>query len=182
MTAATIERIPLSDLVMTWEFQRLTPQQQIWVRAYLGSGETAGTFDAFAATRIAYPAAAMQNLAARSCQIQSHAKVRHLLNIYFGHPELNEVSPPDRFFKQLKTAIRKSIREDGKLTVATTKAIELYRQCTGEPFEKRKRKAAPEAPKQVIEIPADALGEFKSDAGVIVGYRDAAGKDVYFAR
>jgi hypothetical protein len=119
----------LADLLPSYEWNCMTKAQQTWVRVFLESGEQTGTFDALAATRIAYPAGS--NIVGRSAQIQSHPKVKRLLAIYFGRP-LNEDDP---FFAELKRAIRKSIRRDGGLSDNTVTAIRFYEKHAGKKLE-----------------------------------------------
>ena len=131
MSSAITERcVPLSEIVPRPDFQGMTVAQQAWVRAYLTSGETTGTYDAIAATRAAYPATSAQHLSSRACHVQSHKKVKHILNIAFGQPE----TELDLILSDLGRALRKSIRNDikkgGSLSIATTRALDFYERHT----------------------------------------------------
>jgi hypothetical protein len=116
----------LADLKPAFEYQCLTPRQRLFVDTLLTSGESSGTYDALLATRVAYPDARPSSVVVRASQVQSHPKVRRLLNIYFGRPE----AEPDPFFDELKRAIRKTIKRDG-ITIAVQRAISFYVAKTG---------------------------------------------------
>jgi hypothetical protein len=116
----------LADLLPCFEFQCLTPRQRVWVETLLTSGETTGTYDTLLATRTAFPDARPRSIVVRASQVQSHLKVRRLLNIYFGRPE----EGADPFFDELKKAIRKTIKRDG-ITIAVQRAISFYVAKTG---------------------------------------------------
>src|SRR5271156_2284403 len=117
-------RVPLSDIVLLPEFQSANAAQQLFVRLYLGVGETTGKYDAVAATRAAYPKCSEDNLSTRSSHVLSHKRIREILAIAFGKPTLTSVLPG------LDQAIQRSIKSDmkggGGLSVATTRAITFY--------------------------------------------------------
>jgi hypothetical protein len=119
--------LSLADLKPAFEYQCLTPRQRVFIDTLLTLGESSGTYDALLATRVAFPNARPSSIVVRASQVQSHPKVKRLLNIYFGRPEVDD----DPFFDELKAAIRKSIRRDGGLSVATLKAIQFYEARTG---------------------------------------------------
>jgi hypothetical protein len=121
----TIERVPFSEIATRPDYQSLTVAQQMWIRVYLLSGERLGTYDALSATKLAYPDTSAKNLASRACHVQSHKKVRHILNIAFGEPE------PQPLLEDLRHAIRKSVRRDGGLSADTTAAIKFYERQSG---------------------------------------------------
>jgi hypothetical protein len=125
-TATQLERVPLSEIITRPDYQSLTPSQQLWVRLYILSGEQTGTYDALTATKVAYPAS-VKSLASRSCHVQSHPKVKHIIRVAFGEPE-NEMEP---IMNDLRRAIRKSIRRDGGLSPDTTVAIKFYERASG---------------------------------------------------
>ncbi len=124
MTHST-ERVPFSEIATRPDYQSLTVAQQMWIRSYLLGGERTGTFDALNATKVAYPATSASSSASRSCHVQSHPGVKHILRVAFGEPE------PDPLLEDLRHAIRKSIRRDGGLSANTTVAIKFYERQSG---------------------------------------------------
>jgi hypothetical protein len=145
-TALSTRTCSLADLMPSYEFQCLTPRQKFWVKTLLESGEKTGTYNFLGATAIAFPDAKNRSLVVRSSQLQSHPKVKRILNIYFGRPETED----DPFFAELKTAIRKSLKRDGGLSVATTRAISLYERLTGVNPTKRVQEAEAEVEPEVV--------------------------------
>lgn len=116
-----------ADLLPSYEFQALSPRQKIWVQTLLESGEKTGTYDFVEATKTAYPDAHGRSIIVRSSQLQSHSKIKEILGIYFGRPE----AECDPFFSELKRAIRRSIKQDGKISTAVQRAITFYAAKTG---------------------------------------------------
>jgi hypothetical protein len=125
-TALSTRTMALADLLPSYEWNCMTAAQRLWVKTFLESGEQTGTFDALAATRVAYPVG--KNIVARAAQVQSHRKVKRILNIYFGRTDTESSDP---FFDELKRAIRKSIRRDGGLSDNTVTVIRFYEKHAG---------------------------------------------------
>jgi len=151
-----------ADLISSWEFQSLTARQKIWVQILLESGEKTGTYDFIRATQTAYPDAHGRSIVVRSSQLQSHSKIKEILGVYFGRPE----SECDPFFSELKRAIRRSIKQDGKISTAVQRAITFYAAKTGM---KALSDDAPETPTVVVPPAKFYVGQIiteKDDAGV----------------
>jgi hypothetical protein len=125
MASSTTERrVSLAEIMSLPEFQSATEGQQLWLKVYLATGEGTGKYDALKATRIAFPKTSAKSLAARSCNIQSHKRVKQILAVAFGRPVMASI------LSGLDVAIRRSIKADmkngGGLSVATTRAVQFY--------------------------------------------------------
>ena len=158
-----------ADLLPSYEFQALSPRQKIWVQTLLESGEKTGTYDFVEATKTAYPDAHGRSIVVRSSQLQSHSKIKEILGIYFGRPE----AECDPFFSELKRAIRRSIKQDGKISTAVQRAITFYAAKTGMSA-LQKESPEPEPEPEEVPVPAkcqvgDRVEEKDQDGIVHVG-------------
>lgn len=142
-TAPATDRLPMSEIIGLPEFQRLTPQQQIFVSCYISSGVRTGTYDALGSIMKAYNVS-MKNAPGLAAQMLGHKKIARILDLHFfgrtDHSELNDL------LAVLCKAIKKSIRHDlkyrGTISVATTKALEFFERQTGKSL-RRSRGANP---------------------------------------
>jgi hypothetical protein len=118
----TTERIDISELIKSAEFQILTRKQQAFVRAYVESGMTTGTYDPLSAVQSAYEVAA-KNAVILSYELLGNRKIKAVLNLHFGRTEF------DSILSDLERTLSKTLKKDakaGSLSVATTKALEFY--------------------------------------------------------
>jgi hypothetical protein len=67
----------------------------------------------------------------RSSQIQSHPKVRSVLNLAFGQPQVEDADVLVTLKHALKKAIRKDIETTGIISDATAKALQVWERKTG---------------------------------------------------
>lgn len=131
-TPPVTERLSMSEIIRLPEFQRLTPQQQIFVSCYISSGIQTGTYDALGSIMKAYNGS-LKNARIMACQMLANKKIARILDLHFfgrtDHSELNDL------LAVLCKAIKKSIRHDlkyrGTISVATTKALEFFERQTG---------------------------------------------------
>jgi hypothetical protein len=120
--STTTERMEISELVKRAEFQILTIKQQTFVRAYVESGMTTGTYDALSAVQSAYEVAA-KNAVILSYELLGNRRIKAVLNLHFGRTEF------DSILTDLERALSKTLKKDakaGSLSVATSKALEFY--------------------------------------------------------
>jgi hypothetical protein len=122
MIEAPTERMEISELVKRAEFQILTIKQQRFVRSYIESGASTGTYDALSAVQSAYQVAA-KNAVILSYELLGNRKIKAVLNLHFGRTEF------DSILTDLERALSKTLKRDaktGSLSVATSKALEFY--------------------------------------------------------
>jgi hypothetical protein len=134
MTKSTqLERISLAGMKTRIEYQSLLPAQRRYVDALLESGESSGTYNFLAATAVAYPSCARnpRSLLVRSSQMQSHPKVRQVLNLAFGQPHVEDADVLVTLKHALKKSIRKDIETTGIISDATAKALQVWERKTG---------------------------------------------------
>jgi hypothetical protein len=134
MTKATqLKRISHADMKTRIEYHALLPAQRKYVDALLETGESSGTYNFLAATAVAYPSCARnpRSLLVRSSQMQSHPKVRQVLNLAFGQPQVEDADVLVTLKVALKKSIRKDIAERGVLSDATAKALQVWEHKTG---------------------------------------------------
>jgi hypothetical protein len=93
--------MPVAELEVRSEWQILTPKQQAFLRAYIHSGVTTGTYDAEGAVRSAYPNVTT-NARIFSYEILANPKIDCILGLHFGW------TVQDRWTK-LKAKRRKSL-------------------------------------------------------------------------
>jgi hypothetical protein len=101
----------------------------------LETGESSGgAYNFLAATAIAYPSCARnpRSLSVRSSQLQSHPRVRQVLNLAFGQPQVKDADVLVTLKCALKKSIRKDIAERGVLSDATAKALQVWERKTGQ--------------------------------------------------
>jgi hypothetical protein len=127
------ERMTLAELQKQVEYQCLLPAQKKFIDVLLLTGAESGTFDFLAAAAVAYPNCMTNHasLAVRSCQLQSHPRVKRVLDMAFGRkPEKT-----DPVMTLLRPALKKAIKHDiatlGTLSDATAKSLQVYEQQTG---------------------------------------------------
>lgn len=150
-----------AELLNSYEFSALTPRQKVWVTTLLESGENTGTYDFIGATTTAFPEAKKRSIVVRTAQLQSHPGIKRILTIYFGRTEPEH----DPFFDELKRAIRKTLKKDGYISVATHRAISFYCAKTG----------LNALPKEESETPTAAVPPAKFYVGQIITEKDDAG-------
>jgi len=129
MTESVIERMELSELVTRAEFQILTPKQQTFVRSYIESGLSTGTYDALAATQAAYEVTS-KNAVSMSYEVLGNKKIKAVLNLHFGRTQF------DSILTDLEGVLSKTLKRDAKmggLSVATSKALEFYERHVQKP-------------------------------------------------
>jgi hypothetical protein len=170
MAATAVEMI--RPAATSWEaFERssvweaLTPQQRLWVVEVLANGG-----DRIAATRVAYHCRTAKTAQILSYEVRKHPTIVAALEAYRGVPRAE-------FLAELRRTIRSAV--DG--SVAQVKAQALYARLAfgvegetdGRPASNSEESAA--APDR--KVPAGARAWVNKD-GVVIGYRDADGKDV----
>jgi hypothetical protein len=128
------ERLTLAELQKRIEYQCLLPAQKKFIDMLLMTGVESGTYDFLVAAGLAYPGCAGNHasLAVRSSQLQSHPRVKRVLDMAFGRkPE----PPADPVMGVLRRALIKSIKHDiatlGMLSDATAKSLQVYQEQTG---------------------------------------------------
>jgi hypothetical protein len=128
------ERLTLAELQKRIEYQCLLPAQKKFIDVLLMTGTESGTFDFLVACAAAYPACVNNHasLVVRSSQVQSHPRVRRVLDMAFGRkPE----TPADPVMGLLRRALIRSIKHDiatwGTISEATATALQVYQQQTG---------------------------------------------------
>jgi hypothetical protein len=120
----TEQRMSLSDLSRTPEFNQLSLKMEKFVAIYLQSLISTGTADVLAAVKGArYNCKSDQNARILGFQLLANPKIVLVLNRFFG------VTPTEAFRKQVQKAI-----SNKKLSVAQVRALELYSNING--FEK----------------------------------------------
>jgi hypothetical protein len=166
---------PLDRLILSEQWTRLTQPQRRWVTEFIASA------DPVKATRLAYRCKSEESARVYSYEIRRHPAVRAAVAVFNGK------SQRDLLIEDLRENIRKS--KPG--SIARTKSLALLARLTlGVDVEMDGRLAShagesAEAPAEAHastpdtdrKVPAGALAWINKD-GVVIGYRDADGKDV----
>ena len=95
----TVERMPLAELELTQEYQRLTPKQKLWVSTYCASGILDGVYDSVAATNVAYRCKSMEVARIMSYSLMQNIRIVAVLNRHFN------TTPIEAFLVQVDRAI-----------------------------------------------------------------------------
>ena len=114
------KRMPLEELQLTEEYQKLTPKQQLWVSTYVGGGICDGRYDPISATRTAYETKTPEIARVMSYSMMANIRIVAVLNRHFG------TSPIEEFLVQLERAIRNKT-----LTQAQIWALKLKSDILG---------------------------------------------------
>ena len=107
-------RMPLSEIRLTPEYQKLTPKQQLFVAAYVDGGLLDGHYDPIAATRTAYECKTPEVARIMSYSLMANIRIVAVLNRHF------QTEPIEEFMVMLDRAINNK-----KLTVAQLNALKL---------------------------------------------------------
>ena len=108
------EKLPLSEIQKTQEFQRATKKQQLFLAIYIAGGVDTGNYDAVEATFVAYKVKDRATAHRMSYAILSSIQILDVLYRHFG------AEPPEAFRVMLRRAIRNK-----HLTPAQVKALRL---------------------------------------------------------
>jgi hypothetical protein len=114
------KRMPVEELRLTPEFQRLTPKQQLFVATYCGGGAADGVYDAIHATRTAYACKSPEVARIMSYSLLQNIRIVAILNRHFNR------EPIEDFLVILDRAI-----QNKKLTVAQIQALKLKCEIMG---------------------------------------------------
>jgi len=95
----TVERMPLAELELTQEYQRLTPKQKLFVSTYVASGILDGIYDSVAATNTAYRCKSMEVARIMSYSLMQNIRIVAVLNRHFN------TTPIEAFLVQVDRAI-----------------------------------------------------------------------------
>ena len=112
--------MPLEELEKTWEFQRLTSKQRLFVQTYCAAGMVDGKYDAVAAIQTAYPCKSIEVARVMSYSLMGNIKIVAVLNRHFGS------DPVDSFLASLDRAVRNK-----DLTLAQLGALRLQCEVLG---------------------------------------------------
>ena len=111
--------MPLEELLVTPEFLKLSRAQRVFVMRYVRVGLATGTYDAVAATKIAYPRAT-KNANIRSYQLQAGKKIRTVLDLHFRRGEL------EILLSDLKRLVKKSTKQGLGLTPQIARVLVTF--------------------------------------------------------
>jgi len=95
----TVERMPLAELELTQEYQRLTPKQKLFVSTYVASGILDGVYDSVAATNTAYRCKSLECARIMSYSLMQNIRIVAVLNRHFN------TTPIEAFLIQVDRAI-----------------------------------------------------------------------------
>ena len=95
----TVERMPLAELELTQEYQRLTPKQKLFVETYVAGGLLDGTYDSVQATNVAYRCKSMEVARIMSYSLMQNIRIVAVLNRHFN------TTPIEAFLIQVDRAI-----------------------------------------------------------------------------
>jgi hypothetical protein len=107
-------RMPLEELRLTPEFQKLTQKQQLFCSTYCAGGIADGTYDAVLATHTAYACKSMEVARIMSYSMMANIRIISVLNRHFN------TTPTQELLVQIDRAINNK-----KLTVAQLNALKL---------------------------------------------------------
>lgn len=93
-------RMPLSQLALTAEYQKLTQKQQLFCATYISGGLLDGNYDPVAATLTAYKCRSMEVARIMSYSMMANIRIVAVLNLHFG------TTPSEQFLEVLDRAIR----------------------------------------------------------------------------
>jgi hypothetical protein len=120
-------RVPLAELEARAEWQILTSKQQAFLRAYIQSGVTTGTYDALGAVRFAYPTVD-KNARIFSYEILANPKIDLLLGLHFGRTAQDRAKVRrQKSIKQLLREIRFHLKHAEPGSIAAQRLIAQHR-------------------------------------------------------
>lgn len=114
MTDQTKNRMPLSELERTEEYQKLTPKQRLFVATYVAGGIATSIYDPVDATRIAYKCKNLEVARIMHYSLLANIRIVEVLNRHFN------TAPIEQYLRLLDHAIRNK-----KLTPSQLEAIRL---------------------------------------------------------
>jgi hypothetical protein len=187
-------RIPLAELEARAEWQILTPKQQAFLRAYVQSGVTTGTYDALAAVRTAYPTVD-KNAKIFSSEILANPKIDRILCLHFGWTEHDKQAKANaqhrKSIKQLLRAIRFQLKHAEPGSIAAQRLTSQWRSAllglTPDDAEPAPENSKPQvidagtcAAPSTSRVPVGAT-PLVDAAGIVRGYKTADGEYVQSA-
>ena len=110
----TTNRMPLSELELTQEYQQLTQKQKLFVAEYCEGGIVTGNYDCVAATRTAYECKSPEVARIMSYSLMANIRIIAVLNRHFN------TAPIEEFLALLDRAIRNK-----HLSIAQLSALRL---------------------------------------------------------
>ena len=95
----TVERMPLAELELTQEYQRLTPKQKLFVSNYVAGGILDGVYDSVASCNVAYRCKSVEVARIMSYSLMQNIRIVAVLNRHFN------TTPIEAFLIQVDRAI-----------------------------------------------------------------------------
>jgi hypothetical protein len=118
------DRLRLTDLIQRREFQRLTSKQQAFVSKYIANGVSSGTYDAVASVMAAYGISA-KTARVFSYELLGNPRINAVLDMHFGRTEYDSIM--EELGRCAYTSMRRDMKNGGTLSIATVKAIQIYK-------------------------------------------------------
>ena len=136
------QKLTLSELKLTPEYQRLTQKQQLFVATYCESGLTTGQYDGVFATQTAYKCKSAEVARIMSYSLLGNIRILAALNRHFN------ATPTEELLVLLNKAINNK-----NLTMAQVTALKLKCDIMGIPHRLPPEKTS------IGVVPADMLKE-----------------------